>query len=259
MFHDDKVQLIRFSEFRMSSTYVLERLEDRHLLAAESVFASFEGEIDSPDGVHETSITLSPEDFALRGNNSLLALQVVRENGSGLNPSPVEVRNSNGDQLLPLYSNADLNGDAESLVLVELGHGSYTLGVGGENQTTGQFLLEVSLVGDVNGDHRADRDDAILIRGIFGTKVGDDDYLVAADANLDGRISSFDLFQGHRNSNDATNIGPLGLTLAASVDSDSIPLTGATVTDADAIVVVGTTNPSATVEWDTDGDGSFDG
>ena len=87
------------------------------------------------------------------------------------------------------------------MVVAQLGPGDYTLEIRGQFNTSGSYRLKTFLPGDADGDHRVTPDDAALIRANYGAKVGDAGYSSAADANLDGQLTSFDLAQLHRNLN----------------------------------------------------------
>ena len=77
--------------------------------------------------------------------------------------------------------------------------GDYTVDVGGTLQTRSQFRLEVFVAGDVDGDHVVDRSDVDQVRRAYGAREGSSRYLASADANLDGRITAFDLSMARRN------------------------------------------------------------
>ena len=77
--------------------------------------------------------------------------------------------------------------------------GDYYVGASRELTDRSQFRLEVFLVGDVDGDHAVDRGDINSIRRAYGSRLGDDRYTLAADANLDGRINARDLSMARHN------------------------------------------------------------
>jgi hypothetical protein len=67
--------------------------------------------------------------------------------------------------------------------------------------------LQVSLVGDVNGDYRVDATDVSTIRSAIGTT-----RVPRADVNGDGRVDVTDVGLAQRNRGAATRIRPLALT-----------------------------------------------
>ena len=136
--------------------------------------------------------------------------------------------------------------------------GTYDLFVRGDNATSGGFKFDVYLVADANGDRSVDTLDLDLLRTMSGAVVGSPNYDVAADANLDGRIDSFDVFQWQLNRNDSTLVNPLNLTFEVAVAGQSVGTTVASIPDDTDFQVRGTTSPIATVGLDVDGDGQPD-
>ena len=232
---------------------LFELLEDRRLLAGNNLFAQFAGEITTPGERVEIPIVLSAPDFSFRGSGTLLGFH-ARSTDDSLDPAAIEIRNNSGSILPAIYSARDLPGGLHSLALAQLNIGRYSVFVADEGNGIGSFELDVFLVGDADGNRAVERADADIIRGIFGAQQGDRNYEVEADANLDGRITSFDLFQWQANSSDSTDIAPLSLTATTSVG-------GAATTSAlddELITINGATSPVATVKLDTDGDGVAD-
>ena len=142
-------------------------------------------------------------------------------------------------------------------MLADLPSGLYHLDVAGERGTVGAFHLEVLLTGDVNGDRKVDMADGTLIRNVFGSSAGDGHYMVEADANRDGLITSFDYALWRRNLGDTTGLNPLTLVAAASPGPAHLP-DGTAVTNAAHLSVQGTTLPGVTVALEAGADGQFD-
>jgi hypothetical protein len=232
---------------------LFELLEDRRLLAGSNTFAQFVGSIDMAAERAEIAITLSSPDFTLRGTDTQLGFHVRNTTGL-LDPAPVEIRNQNGTVLSAIYSAVDVANTVDSLAIVPLGPGTYSVIVADEGTALGSFALDVFLIGDADGNHTVDRLDADLVRTMFGAQQGIANYAVEADANLDGRITSFDLFQWQVNSNDATDIVPLSLSASTTVAGAS----ATTAVDDQLITVIGSTSPVAIVELDINGDGITD-
>ncbi len=232
---------------------LFELLEDRRLLAGNNLFAQFAGEITTPGERVEIPIALSAPDFSFRGSGTLLGFHARSTDGS-LDPVAIEIRNNSGSILPAIYSATDLPGGLDSLALAQVSVGRYSVFVADEGNGIGSFELDVFLVGDADGNRAVERADADIIRGIFGAQQGDRNYEVEADANLDGRITSFDLFQWQANSSDSTDIAPLSLTATASVGGAATM----SALDDELITINGATSPVATVKLDTDGDGVAD-
>jgi hypothetical protein len=235
----------------------LERLEERTLLAGSNVFAQFSGVVPAAGQIDQIPITLSTSSFTIPGSKAVIGFQVVQAAGSSLDPAAVTITTSSGTTVTPTYVNADLAGDTQSLALASLPFGSYNLAVGGDDGTSGAFQLNVFLAGDANGDHRVDLSDGSLIKSIYGSVAGDGHYLVAADANLDGMISSFDYTEWRYNLGTSTTITPLTLALQTPPGVVTLP-SGALATSSPTVTLSGTTEPGASVALETGSDGQFD-
>jgi len=235
----------------------LERLEDRTLLNGSNIFAQFSGAVPAAGSVQQIPITLSTSNFTLPGRQVVLGFEVQAPDGSSLDPAAVTITTSGGAVVNPTYVNADVGGTTASLVLASLTYGSYNLAVHGDRGTSGAFQLDAFVAGDANGDHQIDLSDGSLIRSLIGSVSGDGRYLVAADSNLDGEISSFDYTEWRYNLNDATSITPLALSLKTPPGLVQLPA-GSLATATAAVTLSGTTNPGATVALETGSDGMFD-
>ena len=236
-----------------------EPLESRTLLAgdAANTFAVFDGSLTQPDEARPIEIAIRPEDFALPAGGATLGFLLESAGGSGLDPAPVQIQDAGGTPVVPQFVAPDLAGNSQSLVLADLPYGHYRLTVGGEHGTTGAFHLQVLLDGDVNGDRKVDMASGTLIRNIFGSSAGDGHYIVEADANRDGLITSFDYALWRRNLGDTTSLNPLTLVAAASPGPSHLP-DGTAVTNAAHLSVQGTTLPGVTVALEAGADGQFD-
>jgi RHS repeat-associated protein len=234
-------------------------LEDRTLLAAAAnVFAQFSGVVAQPGAVQQIPITLSAADFTLPNTKAILGFHVKAAPGSTLDPADVTIATAAGATVTPSYTNPNLANNTQSLTLDTLPYGNYVVSVAGQGGTSGAFQLEVFLAGDANGAHRIDLTDGAMIRAAFGSIPGSSRYLVAADSNLDGEISSFDYTQWRNNMGAATPIAPL--TLALQVPAGVVMLPSGSLATATAVVTLrGTTEPGATVALETGADGNFDG
>jgi type VI protein secretion system component Hcp len=79
----------------------------------------------------------------------------------------------------------------------------------GADGTTGAFDLNVTLAGDVNGDHQVDAQDLDVIRSLRGIRAGQTGYLAAADVNHNGVIGIGDLQLAKRNVGRTATVGPI--------------------------------------------------
>jgi hypothetical protein len=176
-----------------------------------------------------------------------------------LNPGIIEVRDSNQRPVAQIYSATDIGLGTDSVSIVPLSYSNYYLITRGEKGTVGSFDLEVFLVGDADGNRIVDRADADRIRAIFGAQRGDANYIVQADANLDGVISSFDLFQWQVNSSDSTRIQPLSLNAKLATTPAARLPDGTPLFNSARVELSGTTVAARQIQLDIDGDGFDDG
>jgi hypothetical protein len=166
-----------------------ERLEDLALLTAVHVYQSFSGEIEEAGAVGEISYTIDPDFFSPSGRPVLVGFHARAALGSSLDPATVQIERLDGGPVTPEHVAADLPGETHSLAVVELAPGSYRIFASGESGSSGAFVLDVFLVGDVNGDQSVTRVDAARFAESFATTTGASSYHAEADANLDGNVS----------------------------------------------------------------------
>jgi len=233
-----------------------EVLENRTLLA-NNVFAQFDGLVPDSFSKQRISIVLTPSDFSLRGGSTVLGFHLEAAQGSSLDPAAVQIHTADGTLVTPKYVNSDLDGNTQSLALAALTYGAYTLDIAGDRGTSGAFHLDIFLAGDANGDRQVNLADGQLIESLYGTTSASTNYSQEADANLDGRIDSFDYTQWRTNLGDFTSLNPLTLTADLSPSPASLP-DGTLVTNVSTVQVVGITNPGFTVGLETGNDTNFD-
>jgi hypothetical protein len=176
-----------------------ECLEGREMLSAGNLFAEFVGILNQPGDVEHIAVSIAPEKLGITGDKAFLGFQTQSRGGGSFDPAALQIRRADGTLVKPEFSVANLPGSTDSVVLVQLGKGNYTLDVSGTLGARSQFQVDVYLVGDVNGDHAVRADDLDLIRQSYGSKSGGAAYSLAADANLDGRINAMDLSLARRN------------------------------------------------------------
>ena len=243
-----KVQRVKGANRNRSG---VESLELRQLLAsgAANVFATFDGVITAPNGTNNLKISILPINFTLAGGSTgkfVLGLEVQQGAGSTIDPTAIKVADSQGNVIAPLYANPDLGNQTQSLEVVQLPLGAYTLTAGAERGTSGAYRLLAFLAGDVNGDHAVTSSDLTALAGMYGTTSSSPKYNVAGDTNLDGQIGAFDYTEGRANLGDSTTITPMSITLGMS----PTPVTssgGVLVTNSPTITLSGMTEPYAAV------------
>ena len=83
----------------------------------------------------------------------------------------------------------------------------------GENGWSGEFRLTSSLVGDLNGDQIVDWNDVRTFRDIYRKE-----YLVEADADLDGELEIYDILQLAHNYRSSATFEPFANTAPVLAD-----------------------------------------
>ena len=182
----------------------LEQLEPRQLLAADGL-ASAQSAVLLAD-------MLDTIPFDLQGNIGqpvAISFHIQATDGQ-LNPDVPQVQDASGAAIPALYSVKDYNGTKDSLLIVELSAGSYQIGVGGEQSTTGSFTIHAGLPGDMSGDGQVTKSEyqqvtAAMVQSQFGftnisaqvfKKLGMDVsknlYRTEFDVNSNGKIDTVD-------------------------------------------------------------------
>jgi hypothetical protein len=235
-----------------------ERLENRLLLAGDgaNVFATFDGTITSAGGSDSIPISLTSANFNLSNGRVILGFQLEASGNSALHPAAVQVRNSAGNLVQPIFTTSKLANGTESLSVDQLVLGTYTLTASAQAATSGAYHLAVFLAGDANGDRSVNAADLTVIKNTYGSKAGDGKYLIAADSNLDSLISSFDLAEAITNQADSTNLNPLTTSIALTPAPTKLA-SGTLVTNSAQAAVSGVTEPGATVQLGTGSDTNF--
>lgn len=186
-----------------------ELLEDRLVMASDSVFAEFLGRIDEFNPVERIPVVIAPEQVGLK-SGALIGFHLESRDGVPFDPALIQVRNGAGQLVAPFFQNADLPGGLGSVAIVGLAAGDYTIEVGGDRGTVGRYELNVFLAGDFDGNHQIDRADVTEYRAHYGARAGDARYDLTADVNLDGLISAqdFSLWQRNNALNLPTTVAP---------------------------------------------------
>ncbi|MBN2218577.1 MAG: cadherin-like domain-containing protein, partial [Pirellulales bacterium] len=223
----------------------IEALEPRQLLAAH-ILATVDGSLLT---VGETD----QMDLNVAGSGAILGFR-VQGTGGTLDPDAVVVKDLANYTIAPREANADVEGGTDSLVLAELGAGSFTVATRAENATTGAYRVDVFLPGDISGDGLVDPNELMRAQAAVIQSMGSWNHVTQAyyakhgidltknlyeqelDCDGDGRISNFDL--GIVTTNAAA--GPLSITLIS--DAEAPVIEAGLANDAGASATDGITN-----------------
>ena len=153
------------------------------------------GSVSQPGGVSSASVTVAPQNLTASKRVTLVGIFVAPESGSTLAPHIVGVKESTGQLLSikqgrPFVAGRD-DGQAAAFVKVNQ-PGPLTVLVTGGNHTTGTYSLDVTLVGDINGDGTVSVNDLAPFAEAYGQSAGSSKYNAAADFNQDGIVNQID-------------------------------------------------------------------
>jgi len=94
-------------------------------------FAQFVGTMTATSGVERIPVTVTPENLGITGDKVFLGFQATSRNGGSFDPAAIEIRDSQGTVIKPEYSNANLSGRTDSVVVAGLRAGDYTMEISG--------------------------------------------------------------------------------------------------------------------------------
>ena len=132
--------------------------------------------------------------------------------------------------------------------------GVLTTGVTGSGQTTGNYQIQTTLPGDLNGDGKVDLADLEIFAPAYNTTLGQAQYNPSADFNQNGVINLYDAKAILHNMAPLTPKIPLDVSVHLA-PSDQVPYKGTDnsggVTAKRIVTVVGHTTPGSLVIEDT--------
>jgi hypothetical protein len=176
----------------------LERLEPRLALSAPipaSSIGTALGTVPKPRATSASEVTVASRNLTFGKPSTLFGIFVAPASESGLAPRIVEVEEASGQRLAlkqgrPFVAGKD---DGQAAAFVKVNEpGPLTVFVGGQGHTIGSYQLDVTLVGDVNGDGTVNLADLRPFAQAYATSVGNPQYNPAADFNLDGIVNQID-------------------------------------------------------------------
>jgi len=229
-----------------------EPLEARQLLAGDLLhsLAYAEGNLGTADAESLVRLTVS-------GGSAIVGFR-MHATGGTLDPDRLGIETVSGLTIAPVLSRADINSAGDSLLLAELGPGTYNIVVQGEGTTTGTFRVDAFLPGDQSCDGRVNDSEllwatAAVIQAEGGWNqmtalfykaqgidlAGPSLYRQAYDSDLDGDVDNLDL--GRIDSNH----GRARVTLTLVSDMECPQLAAALVQDTGRSATDGITNELA--------------
>jgi hypothetical protein len=203
---------------------------------AGNTFALISASVDKPGGTAVVKFTIDPSQFTLPRHNFTLGVDVAASTGSAIKPLISSIGGPHGMGVpqafhsiyAPHLTHAQVaSGAGTSAVLSPIGvspHNfksgvTYTVKVQATAHSSGKFLLDFYLPGDVNGDGVVDQQDVALVKSLQGTTAADPNYSFDADANRDGRIGKQDLAFVRQNLGVKTTVLPV---ISANLDTPTV-------------------------------------
>ncbi|HLA85469.1 MAG TPA: tandem-95 repeat protein, partial [Thermoguttaceae bacterium] len=130
-----------------------EPLEQRQLLAAH-LLGTIDATLATAFEIDTAPLNVAPVQVGVSGGNAVLGFRMYGTSGT-LDPDSVSVKclgagggTADDYWIAPVLNRADVNGGTDSLVLCEVGPGSYSVTVKGEGATLGGYRFEVFMPGD---------------------------------------------------------------------------------------------------------------
>jgi hypothetical protein len=162
------------------------------------------GNVTSPSAPSDTTATVAPVNLTPGRSATEFGVFVKPYSGSGVVPRIVGVEQ--GGKRLPMQFgrgyNPHLGGQPsnQAVAFFETGQaGPVTVLVQGRGLSTGQYTVETTLVGDVNGDGQVSLADEQAFAGAYVSKPGNSGYIAAADYNQNAIINQYDAMAMERN------------------------------------------------------------
>jgi membrane-associated phospholipid phosphatase len=230
-----------------------EGLEHRELLTANaSVFAQYTMSQAAPSTPAAVTIHVGNSNFTLHQKKILLGFDMQAPAGS-YGPVTMSMTPQASASGKVVFQNNQPTGGATDVMMASVGPGNYVVQAVMPD-ASGPLQLNLSLVGDVNGDHRVNGRDLRLIQTLQGRSAGQPRYSLAADPTGDGKINAKDLSLVRSNLGVAMNVPPLFVT--AGLDTSSDP-DGNGIVSSPTATISGQTAPGATVRLDQGDTGTF--
>jgi hypothetical protein len=162
------------------------------------------GDATRPGSPAMTTVTIAPQNITRGKSSTEFGVFVQPYGSSGVVPQIVAVEQDG--KRLPLqrarsYDPAYAGQPADQSVgFFETGKsGLVTILVSGQGSSSGEYTVETTLVGDVNGDGTVNLADEQAFAGTYAESAGEPDYSAAADYNQNGLINLYDALALERN------------------------------------------------------------
>jgi hypothetical protein len=179
------------------------------LLSVASVFASAEdkqkpvavlsGSISAPNDSDAQQLTITASHVKPAWSGSVLVALTAHSDDT-LDPGKIAVCKQSDSKCHMLASHNNLGDTNDSYGVASLKiDKAYDVKLHAEAETQGSYTLTLTLAGDTNNDSTITASDIVTISKAMGTRLGDSQYIPAADVDGNGRISAADLVLATKN------------------------------------------------------------
>jgi hypothetical protein len=208
----------------------LDSLESRTALSSGSqinTIATQSGSVATPDGTGLSTVEISPSFITPGRRTTVLALTVLPQAGSSVQPRIVSVLDGSGKPLsIRLQAPFTPHHQQANALVYDPTGGPISTVVVGQHGSVGGFNVVYTLPGDVNGAGRVSPSDAISFSTSFNKFSYNAFYNKAADANSNGYVGIGDGSLLQRNLTPPKVEEPLTLNIQLSKKDQVIPVQG---------------------------------
>ena len=182
----------------------LEGLEGRALMTAapSTPFAAMTGQISSAKEATSVSFPISAGELvAEQSATVVVGFAAVPASGSTLSPAITKATGPSGQikavKIAPHGQTAADRSARQTHLFAQVAPSAtaaqtITVNVKALTKTTGDYIVEAYLAGDVNGDGAVDSNDLASMQAAYGSREGQANYNPADDINGDGRVGCID-------------------------------------------------------------------
>jgi hypothetical protein len=221
-------------------------------LTASNVIGTATGVVTRRHEISQTSITVAPRSITPHKHGTILGLFVEPGQAGSLQPRVLAAKGNSGKPLPLKHGRSFRPGVFDQTVAFTKtpSAGQLSTDVAGGHGSTGTYQAQTTLVGDVNGDGVVNFADLQAFAPAYMSRIGDPNYIPAADFNQNGIINLYDAKVLLHNMAPLATKLPLTarLTLAPQ---DQIHYSGPTISGAatfnQVVTILGRTTPGSLV------------
>lgn len=190
----------------MKGASLFEALERREMLSAVPplpVFATGEFSVETGRSDASATLNIDRSHFQLTSGDVLVGIRAIATDDAGLfDPKAPTLKAQSNEPIKALYEFDNVGDTTDGLSIFNLTEDRYHLMLASESGYSGSASIQVSLLGDLDGDQDVDQSDRDHLVGLMRSR----DYDSEADVNGDGRLTSFDFSMLRRNMGESIDL-----------------------------------------------------